>query len=116
MTSNEWRICLFHNKTYKVGSRVFKICNVEHDQVLDSNPDVRSYIDHVSSTIVIRYESGMSQDCYDELLLHELLHAVVKNAGLDQCLKDGFTEEFLVSALAPRIHDLISNNFVTLTS
>lgn len=103
---------MFPDETYHIAARKFHVKHRTHDDILDAHPDVRSYIDHVASTIVIRLEDGMSQDARDELLFHELLHAVVKNAGLDQCLRDGFSEEFLVSALAPRIHDLFKKNFM----
>jgi hypothetical protein len=97
---------------WEIGARTFhvELCDPEHDAVFVDNADVRAYTDHSTSKIVIK-DDGISTDARDELLVHELLHALVKNAGLDQCLKEGFTEEFLVSALAPRIHDFLKRNF-----
>ena len=94
----------------RVGARTFSVALRPSDPVLDANPNVRSYIDHVAGSIVIRDEQGASSDALEELLLHEVMHALVKNSGLDQCLREGFTEEFLVSALAPRLHALLRDN------
>lgn len=101
---------LFHN-SYRVGARTFNFSVEKSNSVLDSNPNIRSYVDHIASRIVVRFEPDMSDDAKEELLFHELMHAIVKNSGLDQCLKEGFTEEFVVSALAPRIHQLLKDNF-----
>jgi hypothetical protein len=100
---------LFHN-IISIGARNFAVELRKSDFILDTNEDVKSYIDHYASLIVVREMDGASEDAYEELIFHEIMHAIIKNAGLDMCLKEGFSEEFLVSALAPRIHDFVKKN------
>ena len=108
---NEQKSSILHNATISIGARTFNIYSYKtsEDVIFSSNPDVASYIDHATSKIVIRDDGDLSIDSYEELVIHEIMHAIVKNTGLDQCLREAFDEEFLVSTLAPRIHELIKN-------
>ena len=90
-----------------IGARTFGIQLRRSDPVLDANPRAQSYTDHMASLIVVRDDPSFSRDAREELLVHELLHVIIKNAGLHECLREGFTEEFVVSALAPRLHALL---------
>lgn len=100
------------NTVISIGAREFFVHRraSHEDSILLENENAVSYIDHSASRIVIRDDGDLSDDSFKELVIHEIMHAIVKNSGLDQCLKDGFDEEFLVSALAPRVHELIKRN------
>lgn len=74
---------------------------VEDDSVDDS---VKSFINYDTQTIVLR--GDLKRDHLRELVVHELLHACLEDAGFDQ---DDVSEK-LIRVLSPRLSCLLSNN------
>lgn len=75
---------------------------------IDSPSTAASYIDYDAQEIVIR--SKMKPDHIRELLLHELMHAMLEDTGAN-CQVE--CEKF-VSVLAPRMNQLMSDGLPSL--
>jgi hypothetical protein len=101
-------------KQYRVGARVYVV------QILDKNEfvkqllqsgvnetdvhDVKSFINYDKSEICIC--DGFSDDHNEELVLHELLHALLDNAQF----KQSDVSEEIIKLLAPRLHQFLLDN------
>lgn len=102
------------NKQIKVGARqyeVFYFDNLEFNALLlklgaseDEIIKARSFIDYDSQHIVIRNQ--LRDDHKKELLIHELLHACLEDAGVTQ----DFEAEKFISAISPRLNQLLIDN------
>lgn len=98
----------------KVGARTYSIATVDEqtfDAVLHQrgvdDPDVKSFVDYDDQVILVR--DRLTREHRRELVLHELIHACIEDAGLN----DESTERF-VSVLAPRLNQLIEGLNVVL--
>lgn len=92
-----------------IGSRVYSIASLDDesfDVILAQNgvidDTVKSFIDYDSQLILVRMR--LNEDHRRELLLHEIIHACIEDAGVH----DEHIERF-VSILAPRLVQLIDN-------
>lgn len=103
----------------KIGARNYQIKFVDdhtfYDFLLKKSNDknyfnAKSFIDYDEQIIVIR--DSLQEDHKQELLLHELLHACVEDAGFIQ----DFEVEKFISALAPRLNQLLDLNFKHITT
>lgn len=98
----------------KVGSRTYTIVSTDDerfDVVLskkysgDDFDDIKAFIDYDDQLILIREK--LSPEHKRELAIHELLHACLEDVGIFQ--QDEISEK-LISALAPRLNQLFSEN------
>lgn len=89
----------------KIGARVYGISieSPEINKVFQENDTAYGYIDYVSGKIKLR--SDISKDFQTETLLHELLHAMLDNSGIEDINLDKITK-----VLAPRLHALLIDN------
>lgn len=96
----------------KVGNRTYQILSLtgrEFDKKLetlgvgsDDISQAKSFIDYDDQMICVR--SALKADHKQELVLHELLHACLEDAGLEQ---SDATETF-IRALSPRLSSLMT--------
>ena len=95
-------------KNLKVGAKSYSI-HVGRDDVLDSNLDAHGYIDYVQRRIALR--GGCHGTFLVEDFVHEMLHALCDDAAIQEVLNvdDAYVER-LVSALAPRLTQLLVDN------
>lgn len=94
-----------------VGSRTYSIVALDREsfsQVLSKldveDDSVKSFVNYDTQTIVLR--GDLKRDHLRELVVHELLHACLEDAGFDQ---DDVSEK-LIRVLSPRLSCLLSNN------
>jgi len=94
-----------------VGSRTYTVVALGREcffQTLSKlgveDDSVKSFVDYDTQTIVLR--GDLKSDHLRELVVHELLHACLEDAGFDQ---DDVSEK-LIRVLSPRLSCLLSNN------
>lgn len=94
-------------KTIKVGSRTYVISLVDDNEFKSilgkqgiDDIDIKSFIDYDSQSIFVR--NRLVNDHKRELILHELIHACIEDAGVN----DENIEKF-VSILSPRLIQLV---------
>ena len=94
----------------KIGARTYTIeeKNETNDSTLEKNEEAFGYTEYPSSRIVIR--DNVESDFKKEQIVHEMLHAICDNAGLEVILDQKNLVEKLVTILTPRLHDAIKNN------
>ena len=63
--------------------------------------DIKAFIDYDDQYIVVR--DRLSKEHKRELILHEILHALLEDAGIEQCAET----ERLIQTIAPRINSSI---------
>lgn len=94
----------------KIGSRVWSIAILDlpafqhllgKKNIFDD--EIKSFADYDEQLIVVR--ADLEQNHCRELVLHELIHACLDDAGV----QTGDYEKF-VSALAPRLNNLMDQN------
>lgn len=97
-----------------VGSRTYSIVALDREsfsQVLSKldveDDSVKSFVDYDTQTIVLR--GDLKSDHLRELVVHELLHACLEDAGFEQ---DDASEK-LIRVLSPRLSCLLSNNVLS---
>jgi Zn-dependent peptidase ImmA (M78 family) len=87
----------------KIGAKNYIINSVETNEIFEINPKANAYIDYENSSIFIK---KASDDFMQENLLHEILHALFENTGIDEELD----VERIIKILAPRLHALCKDN------
>lgn len=92
----------------RIGARNYTIHITPTDPVLDSNPDAHGYVDYPAGRIVIRESADVT--FVHENLLHEILHALIDNSGLNSELQANISVERLLLVLAPRLHQFMRDN------
>ena len=97
----------------KIGNRMYSIaslCDEDFDLILMKyrifDQEIKSFIDYDDQIIVVREKLPI--DYQQELILHELLHACLNDAGIEQ----GKDDERFINILAPRLSSLISSGIV----
>ena len=74
----------------------------------DAPCDAYGCIDYTKSKIYIDPE--ISKDFQKETLLHEVLHGILDDAHIDKIIKNEELLEDFVSALAPRLIQVLNDN------
>lgn len=89
----------------RIGGREYKISfeTEKTDNIFAENLNAYAYVSYTTSEIKIRKD--ISVDYKQENLLHELLHALLDNTGLQEENLDN-----TINILVPRIHDLLIKN------
>lgn len=89
-------------KKIKIGGRIFLI-KKEETNVFKENQDAYAYIDYSKSEINVR--QNQSKDSEVENCLHEILHAIMDNSGVEET-----NTEQIVKVLTPRLHAFFNDN------
>jgi len=93
------------NKQIKIGARSYSI-SVESpkiNQVFAEHEEAYGYIDYITSQIKLR--AGIDPQFQLETLLHELLHGMLDNSGIE-----GVNTDTIAKVLAPRLHAFLIDN------
>lgn len=100
----------------KIGARVYSIekwqgADIKSFTGRDSN-ELCGFTDYYQSRIIINGE--LSKDIRQEALMHEIIHTILDNSGIEEIakqLKEGPHVAGLVSSIAaPRLHALLIDN------
>lgn len=94
-----------------VGSKNYSVSFTQEDPVLAVNETADGYINYTHREIVIR--TGINEELIKENVIHEILHALLDDSGVEntiQLLNDEDKCEALVAALSPRIYQFIKDN------
>jgi Zn-dependent peptidase ImmA (M78 family) len=74
--------------------------------------EVCGFTDYYQSKIVVN--GSMAKDVREETLMHEILHTMLDNSGIEEVsrqAKEGANlSELIATILAPRLHSLITDN------
>jgi Zn-dependent peptidase ImmA (M78 family) len=100
----------------KIGTRRYDVCCLHTAEIKDLTgreaDTVCGFTDYYQSKIVIN--GDMSKDVKQETLMHEILHTVLDNSGIEEVsrqAKEGANlSELIATILAPRLHSLIADN------
>ena len=96
-----------------VGSKAYTISFAKEDKIFLENETVDGYINYPKREIVIR--TGINEELIKENVIHEVLHALLDDAGVENTLvklNDEDKCEALISALSPRIYQFIKDNSI----
>ena len=94
-----------------IGSKDYNIIFTKEDKILHENQTVDGYINYPQRKIVIR--TGIDRELIKENIIHEILHALLDDSGVENTLvllKDEDKIEALISALSPRIYQFVKDN------
>lgn len=93
------------NKLIKIGGKKYKLklTNHKNDVIFNENTDANGYIKYDLSEINIR--STNSDDVIKQTIIHELLHALLDDTGVDD-----INTEKLINLLTPRLHAFFEDN------
>tara|TARA_Y100000034_G_C6518277_1_gene222952 strand:- start:67 stop:396 length:330 start_codon:yes stop_codon:yes gene_type:complete len=94
-----------------IGSKNYSINFTQEDPILVENETADGYINYPHREIVIR--TGINEELIKENVIHEILHALLDDAGIENTLAklgDKDKCEALISALSPRIYQFIKDN------
>ena len=98
----------------KVGNRRYEIEQWSIQQMEDYTTagDVCGFTDYYQGKIAINKD--MAKDVREETLVHEILHTLLDNSGIEEVsrqVKEGANlSELVATILAPRLHSLIKEN------
>lgn len=100
----------------KVGNRRYNIEKYSDEQIEELTgkeaSEVCGFTDYYQGKIVIN--SCMTKDVREETLMHEILHTLLDNSGIEEVsrqVKEGANlSELIATILAPRLHSLIKEN------
>ncbi len=92
-------------KQVKIGARTYTIHeqDAEENSVFKEHEEAYGYIEYPTSQIYIR--ADLETTFQNETLIHEILHGLLDNTGIDEINTDQITK-----ALAPRLHALLVDN------
>lgn len=102
----------------KIGNRRYNIEKWSDEQIEEltgKDPsEVCGFTDYYQSKIVIN--NNMAKDTKEEILVHEILHTLLDNSGIEEVsrqVKEGANlSELIATILAPRLHSLIKDNSI----
>lgn len=100
----------------KVGNRRYNIEQWSDQQIEEFTgkeaSEVCGFTDYHQSKIVVN--GSMAKDVREETLIHEILHTMLDNSGIEEVsrqVKEGANlSELVATILAPRLHSLIKEN------
>lgn len=98
----------------KIGARSFEIKSCFEQQInrIAEVENICGFTDYYQGKIYINNE--MSKDVREETLLHEILHTLLDNSGIEEVsrqVKEGAKlGELVATILAPRLHLLLKQN------
>jgi Zn-dependent peptidase ImmA (M78 family) len=98
----------------KVGNRRYEVeqCSVQQMEDYTTAGDVCGFTDYYQGKIAINKD--MAKDVREETLIHEILHTLLDNSGIEEVsrqVKEGANlSELVATILAPRLHSLIKEN------
>ena len=103
---------------FKIGIREYKISLISSQaiEVLTHKPadTICGFTDYYQGKIIIN--ADMSDDVREETLIHEVLHCLLDNSGIEEVsrqVKEGANlSELVATILAPRLHALLLENDV----
>ena len=89
----------------KIGGRIYTINLVDSvcDETFSTHDNAYGYVDYINSKITIKNE--VSKNYQQENIIHEILHALLDNAGLPEENLDK-----TIQILTPRIHAFLIDN------
>jgi Zn-dependent peptidase ImmA (M78 family) len=104
----------------KVGTRCYSIQKWSEEQIEDMTgrdaSEVCGFTDYYQSKIIVN--ASMAKDVREETLMHEILHTMLDNSGIEEVsrqVKEGANlSELVATILAPRLHALIKENELNL--
>lgn len=93
------------NNQIKIGARIYTIHeqDAEENSVFKEHEEAYGYIEYPTSQIHIR--SDLEITFRNETLIHEILHGLLDNTGIDEINTDMITQ-----ALAPRLSAFLVDN------
>lgn len=93
------------NQSLKIGGRTYIVAfqTPEENSVFQEHESAYGYIEYPTSQIHIR--AGLDSEFQKETLLHEILHGILDNTGIEDINTDQ-----LAKALAPRLHAFLVDN------
>jgi Zn-dependent peptidase ImmA (M78 family) len=102
----------------KVGNRRYNIEQWSDEQIEEFTGkeanEVCGFTDYYQGKIVIN--SRMAKDVREETLMHEILHTLLDNSGIEEVskqAKEGANlSELIATILAPRLHSLLKDNSI----
>ena len=99
---------MMSSSAIKIGARTYAIASLSDEDFdvllsrkIEPDGDIKSFIDYDEQLIVVR--GRLRPDHKRELIIHELIHACVEDAGLQQ-------EEGFIRSIAARLNSLIDEN------
>jgi hypothetical protein len=92
-------------KQVKIGARTYAIHeqDAEENSVFKEHEEAYGYIEYPTSEIYIR--SDLEITFQNETLIHEILHGLLDNTGIDEINTDQITK-----ALSPRLYAFLVDN------
>lgn len=102
----------------KVGNRRYNIQQWSDQQIEDLTgkdaSEVCGFTDYYQGKIVIN--SCMVKDVREETLMHEIMHTLLDNSGIEEVsrqVKEGANlSELIATIIAPRLHSLLKENSI----
>ena len=93
----------------KIGNRIYQVFFDDRERLLENAPmQTFGCIDYAGSKIFI--SPNISSDYEKEILLHEVLHGIIDDAHINEIVKNEKAIESFVSALAPRLIQVLCDN------
>lgn len=100
----------------KIGTRCYNIEQWSEQQIENLTEkdasEVCGFTDYYQSKIVVN--ASMAKDVREETLMHEILHSLLDNSGIEEVsrqVKEGANlSELVATILAPRLHALLKEN------
>lgn len=95
-----------NRKLVKVGAKNYSITCVDSKEspIFSKEDKIDGYIDYGECLISIKRDS-LDPVFQQETLIHELLHALFYDSGMDE-----FNNDKIIAVLAPRLMDLLVKN------
>lgn len=89
----------------RIGARNFNVClaDEQENEIFSEEPTANGYIDYYKSDIFLKKQN--SDDFIKETLIHEILHALLDNSGVEELNLDK-----TINVLTPRIHSFLLDN------
>ncbi len=100
----------------KIGARTYSIekwpgTQIESFTGRDSN-EICGFTDYYQSKIIIN--GDVSKDVREETLMHEIMHTLLDNSGIEeigkQLKEDPHVAELVATVTAPRLHAMLKDN------
>lgn len=99
----------------KIGARVYQIEKITQQEIQEATGDsgnVCGFTDYYDSRICINSE--LNKSVREEVLIHEVVHTLLDNSGVEELAKQLKTEpclsELIATLLGPRLHACCLDN------